>query len=389
VYQETPDTSYADAPILKFHRHENTPNDETQHTYIRFERLGDFLPDQATVTGARLYLKSAGDGPNNYGNMVCIMTAAWSTGMTWNTRVTTRLDYGLAQSQAWPSNEWRWIDVTSAVRAWHMGTLANHGILLYAREGYNQMYRERNVFSSECAVVADRPRLEVDYVTGGFFFEGGSRYELSVVVTNGAGVIEDTYIRSNAVNYAASDTADVRTYNAPDKPERILLRVRSDSPALASLAATGQQEAGRPILVEARLELNCSYSDRNGYVDIWKLDRNWDVSGVTGFTADGTTPWPESMSMRTVANVDGPRLDRAYTGDGTVFEGGTASLAITDALQAFVDGADNVGFIVGHSGTYAYQKDIRLTEYGWAFMRPTLVMVLKTWRPGGLKLLIK
>lgn len=398
VMIDFPTTSYGTDPILHFHKHNVSSN--TIHAFIRFDNFQTFLPANATVVGAKLYLTSAGDG-DAFGNVneFGIVNSAWADTMTWNTRNPAysgktpigSWDYG---GLNWPSNTVSSLDLTAAVQAWHDGRLSNNGIILNAKEGFNAQYREHTAHSSENSDVAKRPRLEIDYVLSEIFVVGGKTYKRSVIVTNGPSVLEDTFIRSNAVNYAAATkVAWLGTWNyAPEPPERILLRLLMTDPALAQLTRTGEKAPNRPTLVEAQLQFNAEYYDRTPYVDLWKCSQDWVVGQVTGGlglgTRDGTNPWTAAWT-RTISNVDGAMASRATItqpmGAGTLLH-----FDVTTLLQQYVDGSNNYGFVIGEDGgAWAYGLSVVMSEYPASFMRPTLVMETKTLLMRGTIILLK
>jgi len=398
IMLDFPTNSYGDQPILRFHKHNYSSN--TIHAFIRFENFQNYLPEKAAVVGARLYLTSAGDGDTaSEGNEFGFVNSPWDESLTWNTRGSTvsgRTPIGSwlrPGGSEWTSGTVSYVCLTAMVQAWRSNQKPNYGITLCAKEGFMSTYREHRCHSSESPEIEKRPYLEIDYVVPELFCESNKYYLRSVIITNGPAVLEDTFIRSNNVNYAAADKVSwLGTWNyTPDPPERILLRIDMNNPALSELARTGQRIAGKPILVSAQLQLNAELNDRCSYVNLWKCNQPWIAAQATGGyglgTRDGTNSWAAPWSFQ-ISNVDGPVVSQAWF--PSPMYAGTLHFDITGPIQQYADGSNNFGFVIGetgYDGTYGLR--VVLSEYAAEFMRPTLVLETKIPQMRGTVVLVK
>lgn len=121
------------------------------------------IPEHATINSAEFqyYLlesRPAGDEPMAF--LAQFMRAAWSEyGVTWN-NASYLGGPGLPIGEVPGTEGWHFSDGTEAVRAWHSGARANHGVLITADERPDRN-RLRVFYSRE--QVGYFPRLLVDY----------------------------------------------------------------------------------------------------------------------------------------------------------------------------------------------------------------------------------
>ena len=384
VWREAPNTTCEGAEVLHWGGAQwvGFPSNASR-TFMRFDNFTNCLPASARVVNARLYLVSAGDGLGGSGGDVYYRTASWTTGITWNTAGTCAQNAARIGSVTmnawapWPSNAVHYLDLTALAQAWQAGFVTNFGLLIDCNED-GEAHSERIVFSSDCSVVSNRPRLVMDCVVQNTVRVpswGRTMANQAIVVTNGAGIIEDTYLAPDHSNYAAAASVDLRTYNNVNTPRRALLRIRAADPAVVRLAkSTDAVTPGVPRLKHARLQANVDALQE--YLGLWQCSQNWVATNATDLSSDGGNSWAQAWTNTGISNVS---ADLGSSSGDNPLLAGTVGWDITSTVQSYVDGSNNFGFVIGQASGGAYYNDLALTEYGTPFMRPTLV--LETWTP--------
>lgn len=389
IDRANPDTSYYAADVVRFALWSNAATAGTRG-YVRFENFETWLPAGSTIVGARLVIKSAGpDGGTHYASDMAYRTASFGNSFTWNTAEASHsancvyLCQGGGWTATWALDNVQTAKVTAIVRQWHTNGLANHGFQFTANEE-NASWQGvgKQFYSSEHATVANRPRLEIDFVPTDMIRVGTKNYRRSVVLLNGSSVIEDTYvdIANQAVNYQAAAQVNYASWWTSAPLKRGLTRIKMTHPILASLAHTGDPlSSAHPVLHEARLEFYTT-SDPSFYIDIMEMTQSWDVATATALTYDGATAWPESGTMVGAfpTNVKRPKISTDTSANH--FPGSSLSPSVTTIIQAYVDGAVNRGLFVGQDAQdTSFLGASGLTEHATPWYRPTLVMEL--WTP--------
>ena len=412
VDRGNPDTSYGAAPIIRFGMYTNPPPYVEKRGYLRFDNFQTYLPAGAKITRALLYLTSAGSIFGNGSPYIYYRGWPWDGSLTWNTDTGTASSVMIGHMYlgTWagvpgcPSNRVDWLDITAFAQAWHVGTLTNYGLQWGPGSGWDvNPIPEYTFHSCENSVTTNRPRLVIDYVVGGQTYRRpdwiGSGWSVSrMEMLSGSNVFDDTYIAGmyyggddqRDVNFGAATVGSIRTYNGSSAPKRALLKIKMNHPKLAALAkSTDPIRVGQPRLVSAYLQTVGEWSWDNPY-SIWTLAQDWDVSQVTysnRYTNPVKQPWAQGWPGTESPMSNVVALVANSTGDSQFHRGGTKLTDITALVQAYADGTNNCGVLLGHMGWAAYDNYVYFTEDSLSFRRPTLI--LQIWDPASVGTLMQ
>ena len=380
--QANPNTSYGSSSTVSCCRY--SLND-ARRGYLRFDNLQGYVPTNAIIISARIELTGAGDGPGSYGGSIYYCASSWSPASTWNTRPDTTGDQVIGSMDpgiwfTWPAEVVHGIDVSAEAQGWLQGTIANNGITFRSPE--NSDITERNFYSSEYATVSKRPKLTLTYAlntaqvspTG---YERFSPITRTVVMLSGSNTIQDTYIDGDnkTANNVSAATVNLRTAGGQGV-KRALLKINTSSGLLSTFA-----NSAAPVshldkrLVSARLRIavagTITIEDTANGLLLWTCNQSWNPATATFNTRDGSTPWSQAWTNGTAQNV-GTQLG-SFPLLSNPLEGGCGYLDITSTLQAWINGSNNNGLVLGYLSE-SYDSFIALSEYGVPALRPTLIL---------------
>lgn len=393
VFKDNPDTNYGTADTLHFFRSERIDNVNGQHAtraYVRFDNFTDYLPPGSTIIDSQIQVTAAGRTGAGAPLDVNYRTADWdASSLTFNTAGSWNANTvnmgGVNRNDSFADETQRNVDVSALTRAWAAGDIANHGLQFNAREGYSATYPDYMMYSSNHAIAGNRPALIIDYVAQERVQVGFLARERGVTVLQGPTVFEDTVIEQTETNYWEATTTGIlqnRNSDAPPRPRRGLIKILTDHPEIAQLAATGDPiTEGTTQLVGARLEFNIIGGENRGRLALATAAQDWDHTVATGLGGDSghgfataDTEWNEAWEHDSLTNYETTFGAFAYD---PAFQVGTQSFDITTILQAYIDGDDNFGFIMDGSANYG--SIWALTGYSVGHMQPTLVLETVTF----------
>jgi hypothetical protein len=400
-----PSSNYGADPVVRFGRY-GLASTNHQRAYLRFDDFQSFLPSGAVVTRALLYVTAAGASGANGAPNIYRRTSPWNEALTWDTDAdyASAVMIGHTMLGAWggaaqPTNRVSWFDITAFFRAWQDGAITNHGLQFWGNGGWGDPpTASYSFYSVENETTTNRPKLEIDYVVPGVISQpailGGTwtardRMEL----LRGPDVFDDTYIAGNYyandvdkkdMNFSKATVVSLQAWNGGNTPKRALMKINMNHPKLAPLAkSTDPIQAGHPRLVSASLQTVGEYSWDQPY-NVYRLAEDWDVNQVT-YNNRYTNPvnqawaqgWP-GVGDFTMSNT--VALAASSTGDDQYYRGGTKLTDITSLIQAYADGTNNLGVLIGHIGwAGTYDNTFYFTEDPYEFRRPTIVM--QVWDP--------
>jgi hypothetical protein len=385
IDQDNPNTSYETASVILSCREVWAAGPtQTKRGYLRFESLQNYVPSNAVIVKAWLDLTSAGIEALGTAGNITYRTADWNPTNTWNTRpangeqkigafIYTGWGYWWAEGLV------RGIDISSEAQGWVRGTLPNYGLLFRSDEG-GSTYEQRSFYSSDEATVSRRPKLTIVYALPKAVVspQGYERYwpiDRHVVDLSGADIIQDTYVCGDTEvtktnNYSSATTVNLRTRNSYGV-RRALLKLNTSSGVLATLTpSSAPTNAMDKRLVRAWLRISIA----GAFIEqpsLWTCNQDWDVGTATFNTRDGVNPWNAVWASGGDQNV-GSAIG-TFSLINSPLMGCAGMVDITAPLQAWINGTNNYGFVLGH--TFAdYDNQFALTEYGTGELRPTLVL---------------
>ncbi len=403
-----PTDNYGSDPVVRFGRYGSTATNRWRG-YLQFDNFQSYLPQGAVITRALLYLTSDGASGANGAPDLYRRTADWDESLTWDTdtNYASVVMIGHTLLGAWggaaqPSNWVSWLDITAYAQAWLGGAIANQGLAFWGNAGwggegdaFTACYRFR---SCDYEVATNRPKLAIDYTVSGGVSQpetlgGGWRARARVETLRGPAVFDDTYIAGKYyeaeagqrdMNFANATVVSLQAWNGANTPRRALMKIKMDHPKLAALAkSTDPVQGGKPRLVSAFLQTVGEWSWDQPYY-IYRLAEDWAVDQVTynnRYTNPVNQAWAEGWPGKadyTMSNT--VALAASSTGDDRYYRGGTKFTDITALVQAYVDGTNNLGVIIGHTGeSGTYDNTVYLTEDSSEFRRPTIIM--QVWDP--------
>jgi hypothetical protein len=381
-----PTNSYESATVLKTCGHDNIPAvGSSTRGFLRFDNLQDYVPSNAMVINARLRLTSAGDGVGDSAAGFFCRLAAWNPTNTWNALAGTASGQQLGSTIhgvwfAWAVDAVGETDLGAVVQAWMQGSLTNHGILFRSPED-NTTYRERRVYSSEYETISKRPKLTIVYaVTNAQVSPAGyerfSPVTRHVVALSGSNIIQDTYINGDSdttktSNYSTATMVTLQTRNGQGV-KRALLQINTGSGLLSTFSAsTAPTNSLNKRLVNAKLRLSVPSFFMDASPGIWTCNQPWSPTAATFYTRDGSTSWDQPWLSNANQNV-GPLIG-SFVFQYSPFLGGCAYVDVTSTLQAWINGTNNYGLVLGYTGS-DYVSYVGLTEHAVPALRPTLVL---------------
>jgi len=390
VFKDNPSTNYGTADTLHFFNSERDPGagEHATRAYLRFDDFTDYLPAGAAILNGTIGITAGGREGAGDPLDVNYRTAAWDEStLTFGTAGSYTANVknmgGANRNDAFTDGSKPQIDVSSLARQWQSGAIANNGIQLNAREGYNATYPDYLMYSSDHATADNRPQLIIDYIEPDTYTVGYHRFERGARMLQGTSVFEDTVIENSPTNYASetsTGTLQLQNPATPPRPRRGLIKILMTEPSLADLAPTGTPLDSEPVqLVSARLEFNIMGGANRGSLRLATAAQDWTdtvATGAGGTSGNGlataTTEWAQAWDVP-LTNYD---TNLGYFSYDPAFQAGTQSFDITSIVQSYIDGGDNFGFIF--EGNISYGSQWGLTGYSFAHMQPTLVLEVLT-----------